>query len=153
MDYKNLIETNFGIEISNFTLLDSHFGTDIFLVETKSDRFMVKKLPDYMSGAKNEGKVTDYLSMNGIKVPRLLKLQNWECNLAIDDLQFTVQEFIEGHTLPLNQATDSFLKMQAELLGKINNALMNFEDLPLRFGREFFTKENAINKLNEYKQT
>lgn len=152
MDYKNLIETNFGVKINDFTLLDSHFGTDIFLAETEIGKYIVKKLPIYMSNVKNEGKVTDYLRKSGIKVPYFLKLKNGACNLVVNDFQITVQEFIEGCPLPLNEATDSFLKTQIELLGKINNALVDFEGLPLRFGKNFFTKRNVKKKLKGYQK-
>lgn len=152
MDYKYYIENNFGVKINNLTLLDSHFGTDIFLAETENGKFIVKKLPIYMSNVKNEGRVTDFLRQSGIKVPYFLKLGNGDCNLIVDDAQITVQEFIEGRTLSLNEATDVFLKTQIELLGKINNALIKFEDLPLRFDKNFFTKRNAKNKLKAYKK-
>ena len=138
MDYKNLIETNFGVKINDFTLLDSHFGTDIFLAETEIEKYIVKKLPIYMSNVKNEGKVTDYLRKSGIKVPYFLRLKNGACNLVVSDFQITVQEFIEGCPLPLNEATDSFLKAQIELLGKINNALVDFSFSKILFNPASF---------------
>lgn len=152
MDYKYLIETNFGVKMNKFTLLDSHFGTDIFLAETDDSKFIVKKLPICMSNVKNEGKVTDYLRNQGIKVPYFLKLKNGNCNLIVDDFQITVQEFIQGHTLSINEASSAFLKAQVDLLGQINNALISFENLPLRFGKDFFTKRNVRNKLKGLKR-
>ena len=54
MDYKDLLQTHFNLEITELSLLDSHFGTEIYLAKTKHEKLFVKKLPSYMTQVANE---------------------------------------------------------------------------------------------------
>ena len=69
MDYKDLLQTHFNLEITELSLLDSHFGTEIYLAKTKHEKLFVKKLPSYMTQVANEKAVTDFLAGKGMKVP------------------------------------------------------------------------------------
>ncbi len=151
MDYKNLIETNFNIEITKLTFIDSHFGTEIYSAETLDGKYFVKILPLYMNGVENESAITDFLHANGISVPILLKTKNNKGVLTCDDFQITVQSFVEGKGLNLNSATSEFLTTQAELLGKINLVLKDYSNLPVWFDKKFFSKKSAVAKCKKYK--
>ncbi len=151
MDYKNLIETNFNIEISKLSFIDSHFGTAIYSAETPDGKYFVKILPLYMKSVENESAITDFLYANGISVPILLKTKDNKGVLKCDDFQITVQSFVEGKGLNLNSATSEFLTMQAELLGKINLVLKDYGKLPMRFDKKFFSKKSAVAKCRKYK--
>ncbi len=151
MNYKNLIEANFNIEISKLSFIDSHFGTEIYSAQTPNGKYFVKKLPLYMKGVENESAITDFLCAKGISVPVLLKAKDNKGVLKCDDFQITVQTFVEGECLKLNSATIEFLTTQAELLGKINLVLKDYGKLPLRFDKKFFSKKSAVAKSKKYK--
>lgn len=150
MDYKDLLQTHFNLEITELSLLDSHFGTEIYLAKTKHEKLFVKKLPSYMTQASNEKAVTDFLAGKGMKVPTLFTTNQNKSVLQLDDCLMTVQTFIEGKTLPLNTASHDFLKASAELLGKINFFLKDYPNLPLRFGKDFFDRAAAAQKCKGY---
>lgn len=151
MNFKNLIETNFNIEILKLSLIDSHFGTEIYSAETPDGKYFVKKLPIHMRGVENEKAITDFLYANGISVPILLKTKDNKDVLKFDDFQITIQTFIEGKGLRISSATGEFLASQAELLGKINLVLKDYKKLPVRFDKKFVNKKIAVSKCKKYK--
>ena len=67
-----LIMKHYGMEIKNISLLDSHFGTEVYCAETKTDKFVIKILPLYVKGVENEGYIADY-----IYIERALLLRNF----------------------------------------------------------------------------
>lgn len=50
-----LIERNYDLKVSDLKLLDKHFGTEIYVVEADTKRYIVKVLPLYYENIDNEG--------------------------------------------------------------------------------------------------
>lgn len=148
-----LIERNYDLKVSDMRLLDKHFGTEIYVVEADTKevplpkRYIVKVLPLYFENIDNEGFVADYLYNHGHKVARLLKSRDGSYVIRAPEFQFTVQEYIEGSTLPINTAPEWLLEQSADFLGKTTMTLKDYIPLPLRFGKDFFTAETAITFL------
>lgn len=150
MDNQKFIEKNFCLSISDMSLLDCHFGTEIFIASTKYGRLIVKKVPCCMKGVENEGHITSFLCGKGIKVPRFFQTTNGEYAAHTENHQFTVQEFIDGQTFSVNSAPDWLLDQSAEILGNINCTLCEYGELPLNFGGNFFNPDAAIGKWKYY---
>lgn len=140
------IENNYGMAITDIRLLDSHFGTDIYKVKTDKSEYMVKAMLPGMALSENEGMITEYLSQNGVKTARLVKNNQGKYVSKVFDTQFTIQEFIKGHTFAVNTAPDWLMAKSAETLGKINAVLSGFPELSIRFGKNFFSQGAAIRK-------
>ncbi len=145
-----LIERNYDLKVSDMRLLDKHFGTEIYIVEADTKRYIVKVLPLYYENINNEGLITEYLYRRGHKVARLLKSRDGGYAIRTPEFQFTVQEYIEGETLPINSAPEWFLEKSAEFLGRTTFVLKDYGHLPLRFGRDFFATNTAIRKKQQY---
>lgn len=145
-----LIENNYDLKVSDMKLLDKHFGTEIYVVDADTQRYIVKVLPLYFENIDIEGFVTDYLYNHGHKVARLLKSRDGSYVIRAPEFQFTVQEYIEGSTLPVNSAPEWFLEKSADFLGKTTLALKDYGSLPLRFGKDFFAADTAIRKKQQY---
>lgn len=73
-----LIESNYDLKVADMRLLDKHFGTEIYIVDTGTHKYIVKRLPLYFENIDNEGFVTEYLHNHAHKVARLLKKQRWK---------------------------------------------------------------------------
>ena len=97
-----LIEGNYDLKVSNMRLLDEHFGTEIYLIGTDTQKYIVKAMPLHFEGVENEGLITEFLYHCGHKVARLLKNREGKYVVKTPEFQFTVQEYIEGKTLPIN---------------------------------------------------
>ena len=149
---KNIIENNFNLIVCDIQLLDKHFGTELYLINTDVGKHIVKILPLYMENVKNEGEVTEYLYNNGLKVARFMKSNDDAYVVKTPEFQFTVQQFIEGESLPVNTAPDWFISKSAEFLGLTALLLKDYEGLSLRFGKEFFSAKTAHRKLWQYKK-
>ena len=80
-----LIIDNYALKINRLTLLDSHFGTEIFLLEASNKKFIVKTLPLYMEGVENEGDIIEYLLRHDIRAARLLKTRNGKYYVKADN--------------------------------------------------------------------
>ena len=145
-----LIESNYDLKVSDISLLDKHFGTEIYVVDTGTQKYIVKAMPLYFENIDNEGFVTEYLHNHGHKVARLLKSRDENYVIRTPEFQFTVQEYIEGETLPINSAPEWFLKKLADFLGKTTLTLKGYGQLPLRFGKDFFSAETAVRKKQQY---
>jgi Ser/Thr protein kinase RdoA (MazF antagonist) len=144
-----LVSENYDLEVKNMKLIDSHFGTELFAIETNKGKYILKTLPLYMEGAKNEGEIANFLYNNGINVARLLQTNDGKYYIETDKMLFHVQEFIEGETLKLNTAQDWFMEASAHTLGKINTVLKEYDDLNINFGKEFF-KESTVKDAKQY---
>ena len=145
-----LITENYNMKVKSISLIDSHFGTEIFLTETDKGKFVVKTLPLYMNGMENEGYITSFLYNKGINVAQLLKSNNGQYHVKTSEMQFHVQNFIEGKTLPVNTAPEWFLQKSAHVLGKIHNTLKDYGNLDTSFGEDFFKKSNVMKTINYY---
>ena len=139
-----LITENYGIYVNELLLIDSHFGTEVFIAETEKGKFIVKTLPLYVKGVENEGFITNFLINQGISVAKLLRTNNGQYHVKTDEIQFHVQDYIEGKTLAVNTAPEWFIEKSAYVLGQIHNVLKNYENLDISFGKEFFTKSNVM---------
>ncbi len=149
---KNIIENNFNLKVSDIKLLDKHFGTELYLINTDTDKYIVKILPLYMENVKNEGELAEYLYNHGVKVARFLKSKDDAYVVKTPEYQFTVQQFIEGESLPVNTAPDWFISKSAEFLGQIALLLKDYEGLSLRFGKNFFAVKTVRRKMWQYKK-
>lgn len=145
-----LIESNYDLRVSDMRLLDKHFGTEIYVVDTDTHKYIVKILPLYFENIDNEGFVTEYLHNHGHKVARLLKNRDGSYVIKTPEFQFTVQEYIEGQTLPVNSAPEWYLEKSADFLGKTTLTLKDYGQLPLRFGKDFFSADTAMRKKQQY---
>lgn len=56
-----LIIENYGLKVESLKLIDSYFGTEIFILKTDQGKYIVKTLPIYCEGLENEGYITDFL--------------------------------------------------------------------------------------------
>ncbi len=146
----HLIESNYDLKVSDMRLLEEHFGTEIYLIEAGAQKYIVKAMPLYFENVENEGFITEYLSGRSHKVARLIKSRDGSYVIRTPKFQFTVQEYIEGKTLPVNSAPKWFLEKSAEFLGKTTRDLQNYGTLSLRFGRDFFAADTAIRKKQQY---
>jgi Ser/Thr protein kinase RdoA (MazF antagonist) len=147
-----LITENYDMEVKSISLIDSHFGTEVFLAETNKGKFIVKKLPLYVKGIENEGYITNFLYNKGINVAQLLKTNNGQYHVKTSEIQFHVQDFIEGKTLSVNTAPEWFLQKSARILGKIHNTLKDYGNLDTSFGEYFFKKSNVMETIQYYTQ-
>ncbi len=147
-----IIENNFNLKVSDIQLLDKHFGTEFYLINTDIGKYIVKVLPLYMENVKNEGELTEYLYNHGLKVARFMKSKEDAYVVKTPEYQFTVQQFIEGKSLSVNTAPDWFISKSAEFLAQTALLLKEFEGLSLRFGKEFFSAKTVRRKLWKYKK-
>jgi thiamine kinase-like enzyme len=147
---EKLILDNYNIEIKNMLIIDSHFGTEIFLIETKNGKYIVKTLPLYVGDLETEGKITDFLYDKGLNVARLVKTNNGMYHIKTDKMQFHVQKYIEGKTLMVNTAPEWFMKKSAFILGKIHSELKDYDKLKTNFGKDFFYKSTVLETIKYY---
>lgn len=145
-----LIENYYALKVSDIRLLDKHFGTEIYIIDAAAQKYIVKVLPLNSANVENEGLITEFLYRRGHKVARFLKSRDGEYVIKTPEFQFSVQEYIEGKTLPINSAPKWFLEKSADFLGKTTLALKDLDPLPLRFGRDFFAADTAIRKKQQY---
>lgn len=146
----HLIESHYDLKVSDMRLLEEHFGTEIYLVDAGKQKYIVKAMPLYFENVENEGSITEYLYSRSHKVARLIKSREDSYVIRTPKFQFTVQEYIEGKTLPINSAPKWFLEKSADYLGKTTLDLQSYGTLPLRFGKDFFAADTAIGKKQQY---
>lgn len=149
---KHIIENNFNLEVYDIKLLDKHFGTELYLINTDAGKYIVKVLPLYMGNVKNEGELAEYLYNHGIKVAKFIKNKNNTYVVNTPGFQFTVQQYIEGESLSVNTAPDWFISKSAEFLGQTALLLKDYEGLSLRFGKNFFSPNTVRRKMWKYKK-
>lgn len=145
-----LLKGNYNLDVSGLTLLDSHFGTGIYVADAGVKRYIVKTLPLYFENIEQEGHITEYLRAHGLKTAGILKSTAGGYVVKTADFQFTVQEYVEGETFALNGAPEWFMEQSAEYLGKAVMVLRDYKALPTRFGKEFFAPDGVKAKLAEY---
>ena len=145
---KNWVKDNYDLQISGLNLIDSHFGTEIFLLHTPQNKYIVKSLPLYAGDLENEGEITEFLSARGISVARILLTKHGNYSVKTETAQFHIQEFIDGETYAVNTSPDWFIDESARTIGKIHRMLKDYKPLPRAFGADFFHESAVINKLN-----
>lgn len=149
---RELIEAHFGLAVGDVKLLDSHFGTSIYLILTDQGKYIAKTMPLSMGEGETEGEICDFLYDRGISVARLLKSKENRYVVTTPEAHLTVQPFIEGENFAPNTAPAWLMAKSAQTLGAINAALADYKPLPVRFGKDFFARETALNKMRRYEE-
>lgn len=150
---KLLIQENYNIGVNNITLLTDHIQSKVYLVESEERKYIFKLVPTYINNPQNEGEIADYLANNGICVPRLIKTETRGYILSDGQNRYHLQEFVEGEIFKLHTAPDWFLVESAQMLGKIQNALRDYNKLPESFGESFFSKISIDSARESYLET
>lgn len=145
-----LIEQHYHLRVLALQLLDKHFETEIYTAETTVGKVLVKVMPLFYQNADNEGMIAGHLAHHGLKVARFLANREGGYVTKCAENQFTVQEFVEGRTLPLNSAPEWFMEKAADYLGRTTVALRDYGPLPQAFGKDFFAPGNALQKKMQY---
>jgi len=148
-----LIKDNYGIEVKNVKFFNERqYGDQIFLAETENGKYIVKAYNISEQGFETEGAITEFARNNGISAPKFLKTKNGSYSVKVEteEMQFHVQELIEGEILPLNTAPEWFLDKSAYTLGQIHNVLKDYDGLPTRFGSKFFQKSTTDERKKHF---
>lgn len=145
-----LIERHYDLHVTELRLIDRHFETEIYIAHTGAERYLVKVMPLFYQNVDNEGQIAGHLHRHGMSVARFLRNKQGGYVTKLPENQFTVQEFVDGQTLPLNSAPEWFLEKSADFLGRTTLALRDYSPLPLQFGRDFFAADNALQKKQQY---
>ncbi|MCL1951583.1 MAG: phosphotransferase [Oscillospiraceae bacterium] len=141
-----LLREHYGLD-GKLTLLDSHFGTEIY----RCGQHIVKTLPlSHAARMENEGHVTAYLRAQKIPVAEIMKTKQGMYHVGAGDISVHVQEYIEGETPQVNTAPDWMLEKMAGLLGGIHRVLDNYEPMSINFGKDFFRKASARSAKQNY---
>jgi len=142
-----LIELNYGIEITNIEILIDHTYSKVYLLESPTDKYALKE----MSGNKefeNEGLLNNHLISKGVKVPKVYHTTTGDYIVCNNGLMYVLYEFIEGKMYDLNAAPDWFLLKQVHTLGQIQIALKEYKftqfSMCSGFQQNFFSKEKYI---------
>jgi len=137
----------YSLPLVGMALLDSHFGTEIFLAQTGAGKYIVKKTPPDAARYEREGRVTAFLAERGLPVGRLLPTKDGAYVVSGDGYQCTVQAYIEGDTWAVNTAPDWLQDESARMLGRIHTVLYDYEPLPIHFTAGFFAADAVRGKM------
>ncbi|MCL2772313.1 MAG: phosphotransferase [Oscillospiraceae bacterium] len=143
-----LISDNYDLEVKDLQLIEGQF-CEIYTMQTNKGKYVVKTLHLGDHDMEQEGHLTKYLYDNGISVPRLLKTSGGMYHVETEDMQFHIQEFIEGRTWKVNTATEWFLEKLAVTIGKVHDVLKNYGELKSVMSDHFLNK-NIINYLKDH---
>lgn len=149
-DVRFAVENSYDLQVSGVKLLDQHFGTRLYTIDTDKGKFVVKILPLSVENVNDEGLVTGYLYDSGLQVARLVKHKGGKYVAQTAFVQFTIQEYIEGATFSVNEAPGWLLDQSAAFLGKANCMLKDYGQMPLRFGKDFFSGDTVLRKKSHY---
>jgi hypothetical protein len=137
-----LIRQNFDIEITKIEILIDHTYSKVYLLESVKAKYVLKEM-GANNKLENESELNKHLMSKGIKVPKIYHTTTGNHIIYNNELMYILYEFIEGKMYDLNTAPDWYLVKQIQTLGKIQNALKDYKQLPLLFGpgQDFFIKE------------
>jgi len=145
------ITDNYDVEVKDIKLFTSHFGTEIFIVQTNKGKYFVKTVLNKWANSEameNEGHITEYVHNNGISVARLSKTKNGMYHAKAEDITFHVQEYIEGEVLQVNTAPAWFMEKSAITIGEIHSILKSYGEISRK---NDFLDKSVINHLkNRY---
>jgi len=143
-----LIEDNYDLEIIDLKLIEGQF-CEIYSMQTNKGKYAVKTLHLGEHDMEQEGHLTKILYDNGINVARILKTNKGMYHVETEDMQFHVQEFIEGRTWKVNTAPEWFLKKSAVTIGKVHDILKDYGELKSTMSDHFLNK-GIINHLKNH---
>ena len=146
------IEEYYNLKVTDIKLLDKHFGTEIYKINTDIGKFIVKVFPMYFDSVGKEGAVVEYLSEHGLYVAELMKTRSNEYAVITPNIQFTVQQYIDGNSPAINSAPEWLMNKSADFLGRTVSILSNYPELSVRFDQSFFAPESVLNKKAHYEQ-
>lgn len=145
---KKWIEDAYPLQVKSLSLLDAHFGTEVYQLQADSGKYVLKMVPRWTDDLEEEGTLTAFLLEKGIPVAPFLKNRQGRYSVTTEDRQFHIQDFIEGNVFSVNTAPDWFLEQFPSLLGRIHRALQDYKALNPRFDQNFFSIECIRKKLD-----
>lgn len=144
-----LISDNYDFEVRDLQLIEGNF-CEIYAMQTDKGKYAVKTLHLGDHDMEQEGLLTKYLYNNGISVSRILKTKNDMYHVETEDMQFHVQEFIEGRTWTVNTAPEWFIEESAATIGKVHSILKDYGELKSIMSGHFLNKSIISHLQNHY---
>ena len=136
---KILGQYNLGNLLTQFEQLDSGFQSDNVLITTSTGKFVIKFSKDKPDNIEAAMKACEYLSLNGLIVPKLIRTRNNKLVLVHQDEVIVIQTFIEG--VPYVDEDDNALNLDENLefygrkTGEFHKASLTMVE---ELGREIF---------------
>lgn len=152
---KKLLKSHYGLELLSMEKSDLGAGSDTFFVTCTDGKYVVKyPASSEINHPEAEPVLCEYLLAHGIPVCQFLR--NREGHFLTTDesgRQFHVQRFIQGKMYDLNTAPDWLLTESAQMLGKIHVALLDYKELPVGIGADFFKYVTPDRASESYKKS
>lgn len=151
---EQLLAVHYGISLSDVVHADSGVGGETYFINSGSESYVLKQIEENeMNNAEAEAALCVYLRKHNIPACRFIPTKTGELTVREGNQTYHLQEFFPGTTYPLNGAPDSLLPAQAELLGDIHTALLDYPSLPIGIGESFFHHMTPEQAYSSYLQS
>lgn len=134
---KQLVNEQYGLKATNLYRLQMGVGGLTYLVETNSEKYVLKGVSSGDCYVRNEPEIAIFLKKNGLPVAEYVLTKDNQYLWKYDSNVYHMQRFVEGEIIPFNKAPDWFMTESAQLLGKIHAVLSGFKQLPTGMGDSF----------------
>lgn len=152
---KQILSEQYSLEVIGVEKTTVGAGSDTWFVTCRDGKYVMKyPAESEINHPNQEPQLCEYLLKQGIPVCQFLKNKQREY-LSADSQEkvFHVQKFIAGQTYEWNTAPRWLLMETAGLLGKIHNALKDYQGLPVGIGEQFFDYMTPQNALCSYRKS
>jgi len=135
---KRLLEKHYNLRVKSIFHVREGVGGEVYIAETDAGRFVLKGTPRGAARADNEPYIAEHLARHGIPVAEYLRAGDGEWFVRRGKTQYLLQRFVEGKAYSYHEAPAWLMTASAQMLGKIQTALANYEPLPPVFGQNHF---------------
>lgn len=150
-----IIKENYNInDIIDIKQMNNGIGSNSFYINSDKGEFIFKDIEEnHMNYPENEGYILEELSKYNIPVSKLVKTNENNYLLNLDNKKYHLQNFIQGKIYSHNTSPEWLLYDSAEMLGKIVQAMSSLRRLPEGIGKGFFQYVNPDNALKSHNDT
>lgn len=150
---KKQIQEHYQLNVIKISRILAGVGGQTYLVETESGKYILKGISFNDSYVRNEPFVAKFLKERGILTAEYIKDVEDQYTWQDHDILYHLQMFVEGKTIPFNEASDLFMSESAQTLGKIHSALSDFKRLPIGMGESFLKFMMSDHPKSSYLRT
>lgn len=150
---KKQIQEHYRLNVINISRVLAGAGGQTYLVETESGKYILKGIGLNDGYVRNEPFVAEFLKKRGIPTAEYIKDVEGKYIWQDNDILYHLQMFVEGETIPFNEASDLFMSESARTLGRIHTMLSEWERLPVGMGESFLGYMMSDHPKNSYLRT
>lgn len=150
-----LIQKHYNLTITAYEKVSVGAGSNTYhITDTNGNEYILKNANvNQANHPQDEPPLCAYLLSKGVPVSEFIQNVHGDYIWYDSDAAYHLQKFVQGTNFKMHTAPSWLMREMPKMLGKIHTQLLNYTDLPVGIGENFFKYMTPQTAMNSYKKS